>query len=155
MSNGNISSLLGGFGGCGLIPQTVLNVKSGGKGHFFSSISYTLAMALFVLDFAPFIGQISSGIVICVAFDIVAWELSLWTVASALNPEYHRDESKATISRAQHLVDFLALSISTVVCTQGTGCWQNGRCNCSTWSPFRKSTTWFCYLCIDTIYRVM
>ena len=27
------SALLGGFGGCGLIPQTVLNVKSGGRGR--------------------------------------------------------------------------------------------------------------------------
>ncbi len=123
MSIGNIiSSLLGGFGGCGLIPQTVLNVKSGGKGHF-SSISYALAMASFVLVFAPFVGQISqaalSGIMICVAFDTVAWESSLRTIMSATNPEYHRDESKVIISRTERLIDVLALSISTLVCCSG------------------------------------
>ncbi len=123
MSIGNIiSSLLGGFGGCGLIPQTVLNLKSGGKGHF-SSISYALAMASFVLVFAPFVGQISqsalSGIMICVALDTVAWESSLRTIMSAINLEYHRDESKAIMSRAQRLIDVLALSISTIVCSSG------------------------------------
>ena len=123
MSIGNmISSLLGGFGGCGLIPQTVLNVKSGGKGHL-SSISYALAMASFVLVFAPFVGQISqsalSGIMICVALDTVAWESSLRTIMSAINMEYHRDESKAIMSRAQRLIDVLALSISTIVCSSG------------------------------------
>jgi SulP family sulfate permease len=123
MSIGNIiSALLGGFGGCGLIPQTVLNVKSGGEGHF-SSISYAVAMTSFVLVFAPFVGQISqaalSGIMIGVAFDTVAWESSLRTIISAINPEYHRDKSKAIISRAQRLIDFLALSISTVLCYSG------------------------------------
>lgn len=123
MSIGNmISSLLGGFGGCGLIPQTVLNVKSGGKGHL-SSISYALAMASFVLVFAPFVGQISqsaiSGIMICVSLDTVAWESSLRTIMSAINLEHHRDESKAIMSRAQRLIDVLALSISTIVCSSG------------------------------------
>merc|ERR1712048_1543702 len=32
-----ISALLGGFGGCGLVPQTVLNVKSGGGGALSSA----------------------------------------------------------------------------------------------------------------------
>lgn len=124
MSIGNvISSLLGGFGGCGLIPQTVLNVKSGGRGQF-SSISYALAMASFVLVFAPFVGKTSqaalAGVMIGVAYDTVAWKSSLWTIITLINPKYHRNgNDQAIITRIQRLADFLALAISTVVCYSG------------------------------------
>lgn len=125
MSIGNISSsLLGGFGGCGLIPQTVLNVKSGGRGQV-SSISYALAMASFVLVFAPFVGKVSqaalAGIMIGVAYDTVAWESSLRTIVCAINPNYHRDgkNEQVVMSRTQRLIDLLALAISTFVCYSG------------------------------------
>ena len=81
MSVGNlISSLLGGFGGCGLIPQTVLNLKSGGGGPL-SSLVYAVSMSVFVLLLAPLVGQVSqaalAGIMLSVAFSTVQFGPSL------------------------------------------------------------------------------
>jgi SulP family sulfate permease len=50
-----VSGLFGGFGGCGLIPNTLLNGNSGGEGYA-SSFSYSICLALFVVVFAPIIG---------------------------------------------------------------------------------------------------
>ena len=49
--------MFGGFGGCGLIPNTLLNGTSGGEGYA-SSFSYSGFLALFVVVFAPIIGKI-------------------------------------------------------------------------------------------------
>lgn len=123
MSAGNIvSSLLGGFGGCGLIPQTVLNIKSGGLGSF-SSVSYALAMASFVLFFAPLVGAISqaalAGIMITVAYDTVAWGSSLKAVQAVINPTDHPDATGRAVSRAQRMIELLALAMSSYICYFG------------------------------------
>lgn len=123
MSAGNIiSSLLGGFGGCGLIPQTVLNLKSGGGGPT-SSISYAVAMASFVLFFAPLVGKISqaalAGIMITVAYDTVAWGSSLKSIKAAINPSAHPDVNGRAVGRTQRMIELLALGISSYICYFG------------------------------------
>ncbi|KAL9189224.1 hypothetical protein ACHAXT_011714 [Thalassiosira profunda] len=123
MSAGNaLSGFLGGFGGCGLIPQTVLNLKSGGGGAF-SSISYAIAMASFVLFFAPLVGKISSaalaGIMITVAYDTVAWESSAKAFKAVINPSKYTDEDGKAVSRAQRWIEMLALGISSGICYFG------------------------------------
>ena len=123
MSAGNIlSAFLGGFGGCGLIPQTVLNIKSGGEGQF-SSIAYALAMASFVLFFAPLVGRVSqaalAGIMITVAYDTVAWGPSLKAMKAVTNPTDHPDVSGRAVSRVQRMIELLALAISSYVCYFG------------------------------------
>jgi SulP family sulfate permease len=122
MSFGNIlSSLLGGFGGCGLIPQTVLNLKSGGGGAF-SSISYAVAMALFVVAFAQLVGQISqaalAGIMVTVAYDTVAWGPSANAFKAVLNPSKYLDNGKVA-PRMQRVIELLALAISSGICYFG------------------------------------
>jgi len=52
-----ISAIFGGIGGCGLIPNTVLNGSAGGYGYA-SEFSYSISLALSVLVFAPVIGRI-------------------------------------------------------------------------------------------------
>lgn len=52
-----ISSLFGGFGGCGLIPNTVLNSRNGGHTAI-SSVAYAVSLSLAVLLFAPIIGRV-------------------------------------------------------------------------------------------------
>ena len=52
-----LSSLFGGFGGCGLIPNTVLNSRNGGHTAV-SSVSYAVSLSLAVLLFAPIIGRV-------------------------------------------------------------------------------------------------
>lgn len=123
MSTGNIlSSLLGGFGGCGLIPQTVLNLKSGGGGAF-SSISYAVAMGLFVVAFAPLVGQISqaalAGIMVTVAYDTVAWSSSANAIKAVLNPSKYPGNDGKTVARSERVIELLALIISSWICYFG------------------------------------
>ena len=81
------SALFGGFGGCGLIPNTLLNGKSGGEGYA-SGYSYALSLALSVLVFAPIIGRIPmaalAGLMLTVAANTFDWNESLHLVKSAL-----------------------------------------------------------------------
>lgn len=79
LSLGNFASAcFGGFGGCGLIPQTVLNRSAGGRGAL-SSASYALTMALSVICLARIIGAIPlaslAGVMLTVAASTVqvAW----------------------------------------------------------------------------------
>jgi SulP family sulfate permease len=123
LSAGNIlSALFGGMGGCGLIPQTVLNIKSGGGGRL-ASASYAAAMASFVLFFAPLVGKISeaalAGIMITVAYDTVAWKSTVGAIMAAINPSKHLDGKGPRVSRMQRLIELSALSLSSYICYFG------------------------------------
>jgi len=76
-AGGNLASAaLGGFGGCGLIPQTVLNLQSGGRGVL-SSVACAVSMAAFVVALAPIVGQVTlpalAGIMLTVGVSTVQW----------------------------------------------------------------------------------
>ncbi|CAM9516634.1 unnamed protein product, partial [Heterosigma akashiwo] len=87
------SALLGGFGGCGLIPQTVLNVQSRGRGQA-SSLAYALCLVPAVLVGAPLVGAIPTaslaGLMLAVAAGTVQWGASARAVRAALRPAPHR-----------------------------------------------------------------
>jgi MFS superfamily sulfate permease-like transporter len=124
MSAGNIiSASLGGFGGCGLIPQSVLNIKSGGGGPM-SSISYALAMSSFVLFFAPLVGKIPeavlAAIMLTVATDTVAWGPTLTAIQNMIyNPSPTTTTGSSKVSRIQRIIEFGALAITSYICYFG------------------------------------
>jgi MFS superfamily sulfate permease-like transporter len=125
MSAGNIiSASLGGFGGCGLIPQSVLNIKSGGGGPM-SSISYALAMSSFVLFFAPLVGKIPeavlAAIMLTVATDTVAWGPTLTAIQNMIyNPSSTTTTTGSSkVSRIQRIIEFGALAITSYICYFG------------------------------------
>jgi SulP family sulfate permease len=108
LSLGNaVSAATGGFGGCGLVPQTVLNLQSGGAGAA-SVLAYTLSMALFGLVLAPAVGQISAaalaGVLVCVSIDTIAWRPTLETVRAALEDD---DDARRRL---------FTLALTTVLC---------------------------------------
>ncbi|CAE7823085.1 ybaR [Symbiodinium sp. CCMP2592] len=81
LAAGNAGSvLLGGFGGAGLVPQTVLNLNSGGRGRW-SIGSYAVSMVAFALVLAPLVGQISvpalAGIMVQVSLDTIQFKPTL------------------------------------------------------------------------------
>ena len=91
LSLGNaVSAATGGFGGCGLVPQTVLNLQSGGAGAA-SVLAYASSMALFGVVLAPAVGQISAaalaGVLVSVSIDTIAWRPTLDTVRAALEDD--------------------------------------------------------------------
>jgi len=85
-----LSVLVGGFGGCGLVPQTVLNLNSGGGGQI-STGSYAASMILFAIVLAPLVGQISvpalAGIMVAVSLDTIQWQPTYDTVKAAFDDE--------------------------------------------------------------------
>merc|ERR1712083_355549 len=104
MAVGNgLSSILGGFGGCGLIPQTVLNLKSGGGGPL-SSAMYATAMAAFVLVFAPIVSQISkaalAGLMLTVAYATVQWDFSITAIRDVFKNKKESPEDSPLIDLA-------------------------------------------------------
>ena len=67
------SSMFGGFGGCALIPNTILNNRQGGESYV-SSLAYAFSILLSVLLFAPMIGQVPmaalAGMYTVCAYDV-------------------------------------------------------------------------------------
>ena len=87
LAAGNAASALsGGFGGCGLIPQTVLNLNSGGGGDL-SSLCYAAALASFVVAGGPVVGEISqaaiAGVVVQISLTTIRWRASYDYLAAA------------------------------------------------------------------------
>lgn len=82
MSAGNaLSALLGGFEGCGLISQTVLNVKSGGHGPLTPHATLV-------------------GIMMTVVYDTVAWGPTLAAIAAAIGQPDHPYVDGGVVSQA-------------------------------------------------------
>lgn len=107
MAGGNLASaLLGGFGGCGLIPQTVLNAQSGGRGRL-SALAYALSMGGFVVAAAPLVGAVPvaalAGIMMTVGATTIQWAPTRAALADART------------SRT-HVPGLAALALATVVC---------------------------------------
>lgn len=122
-----ISGLLGGFGGCGVIPQTVLNLKSGGdeeRGPL-SSVVYGCAMAAFVLVFAPLVAQITTaslaGLMLTVAWATLQIDFTVSAVKNAFATVVRRVKPQRGEAP---LIDLATLGVTTYLCyavDMGTG----------------------------------
>ena len=81
---GNIvNGLFGGMGGCAMIGQSVINVKSGGRGRL-SGIVAAVALLLFILFGAPIIEQIPLAALVGVMFMVVIGTFA-WSSFRILN----------------------------------------------------------------------
>jgi SulP family sulfate permease len=115
MALGNsVSALFGGFGGCGLIPQTLLNIQSGGRGTL-SVVSYAFIMAVSILFSSSLIKMVPTstlaGVMILVALRTIQWKPTTNALAGALDSVKNKSgESSNT------LASFVALTVSSVVC---------------------------------------
>jgi sulfate permease, SulP family len=68
---GNVAcGLLGGMGGCAMIGQSLINVKSGGRGRL-SGIAAAVALLLFILFLAPLIEAVPMAALVGVMFMVV------------------------------------------------------------------------------------
>lgn len=65
-----LSGLFGGMGGCAMIGQSLINIKSGGRGRW-SGIVAALALAIFILVGGPIIVQIPIAALVGVMFMVV------------------------------------------------------------------------------------
>ena len=113
LSAGNaISALFGGFGGCALIPQTVLNLNSGG-GSIASMISFTATCSLIIL-LSPLLSNISlaalTGVMLTVCFQTIQWTSMRRIFSDALEK--------------RHVVPLVTLIVTSIISYKdfGTGC---------------------------------
>jgi SulP family sulfate permease len=101
-----ISALFGGFGGCGLIPNTLLNGSSGGLGYA-SGFAYSLFLGLFVVVFSPLIGVVPvaslAGLMLTVAFNTFEWAETGTLIAEVGQSP-------------QKFLDCFAMILTTVLC---------------------------------------
>jgi len=65
-----LSGLFGGMGGCAMIGQSLINIKSGGRGRW-SGIVAALALAIFIMVGGPVIVQIPVAALVGVMFMVV------------------------------------------------------------------------------------
>jgi len=65
-----LSGLFGGMGGCAMIGQSLINIKSGGRGRW-SGIVAALALAIFIMVAGPLIVQIPVAALVGVMFMVV------------------------------------------------------------------------------------
>lgn len=65
-----MSGLFGGMGGCAMIGQSLINIKSGGRGRT-SGIVAAVALAFFIMVGGPVIGQIPIAALVGVMFMVV------------------------------------------------------------------------------------
>jgi SulP family sulfate permease len=65
-----LSGLFGGMGGCAMIGQSLINIKSGGRGRT-SGIVAALTLAIFIMVGGPVIGQIPIAALVGVMFMVV------------------------------------------------------------------------------------
>jgi sulfate permease, SulP family len=85
---GNLAAaFFGGFGGCGLIPNTLLNGGSGGVGYV-SGYAYAIFLGLAVVVGAPLLGQLPmaalAGVMVNVAFNTFQWDETFALVRGGL-----------------------------------------------------------------------
>ena len=66
----SVCGLFGGMGGCAMIGQSLINVKSGGKGRL-SGITAAVCLLLFILLLAPLIEQVPMAALVGVMFMVV------------------------------------------------------------------------------------
>eukprot|EP00978_Attheya_sp_CCMP212_P037966 scaffold183646_cov57-Attheya_sp.AAC.1 len=131
---GNVlSASLGGFGGCGLLPQTILSTQSGGRTAL-SGLSYAVALALSTVVAGPLIGEIPRGVVaglmVVVASNTIQWKGTQSTLTDALVPQTNingdningdnNDEGKTSIpiTNSQR-ANALALAVASIICYKG------------------------------------
>jgi len=120
-----VSALCGGFGGCGLIPQTVLNGQAGGRTRW-SSGAYAVAMALSVVCFAPVIGAIPvaslSGLMLTVAAATVQVPYSKRVLSEALMKPRKKLQQQAPHPEQSAAADALGAQskLAVLACTSIT-----------------------------------
>jgi len=82
-----VSCLFGGFGGCGLIPQTVLNLSSGGSTRV-SGLAFGLFFGLGIVLTAPLLSKIPlaalAGVMLAVCYDTIQAKSSWKMLQSGL-----------------------------------------------------------------------
>ena len=114
-----LSGLFGGMGGCAMIGQSLINIKSGGRGRT-SGIIAAVALALFILFAGPVIIQIPIASLVGVMFMVVIAPSSghrsgLSARFLLRDPDYSRSNSGDSLPSQPCLAVFIGIILSAIV----------------------------------------
>ena len=121
-----VSGLFGGTGGCGMIGQTVINIKAGGRGRL-SGITMALTLLTFVLFTAQYIEQVPIAALIGVMFMMVI-ETFAWSSFRILRKIPVADAVVLIIVSAVTVVFDLAIAVFVgVIISALSFAWKNAK----------------------------
>lgn len=119
-----ISGLFGGMGGCAMIGQSLINVKSGGRGRL-SGMVAALALLLFILFAGPLIEQIPIAALVGVMFMVVIGTFA-WSSFRILNKIPRADALVLIVVSAITVWQDLATAVVTgVIISALVFAWKN------------------------------
>lgn len=109
-----VAASIGSFGGCGLIPNTMLNLKNGGISSI-STYAYGITMASFGCILSPLLNAIPmaalNGLMLIVAWNVIEWKRSKKIVI----------ESKQSIQKKFDLFSMITTTYLSVKVDMGIG----------------------------------
>ena len=119
-----LNGLFGGMGGCAMIGQSIINVKSGGRGRL-SGVVAALALLAFILFGAPIVEQIPLAALVGVMF-MVVFETFAWSSFRVLNKIPRGDAFVLiTVSLVTVFVDLAVAVIVGVIISALVFAWKN------------------------------
>lgn len=121
-----VTGFFGGMGGCAMVGQSMINIKSGGRGRL-SGITAALALLSFILVASPLIERIPIAVLVGVMFMVVIGTFE-WGSFNMLN-KVPKVESMIGISVAVITVfaDLAIAVISGVIMSALVFAWQHAR----------------------------
>eukprot|EP01035_Chromulina_nebulosa_P021432 gene21432-27761_t len=111
------SGLFGGFGGSGLIPNTMLNGKSGGEGYA-SEYSYSFSLVLSILVFGKYIKLVPlaaiAGLMFVIGFNTFEWNETKEIAIKFIDS--WKGESLDKSSKITSSLNFIGAIVTFLIC---------------------------------------
>jgi len=104
-----INGLFGGMGGCAMIGQSIINIKSGGRGRL-SGITAALALLMFVLFTSTYIEMIPIAALVGVMFTVVIGTFA-WSTFKTMNKIPKADAIVIVLVTALTVIFDLAIAV--------------------------------------------
>ena len=119
-----LNGFFGGMGGCAMIGQSIINIKSGGRGRL-SGIFAALALLSFILFAAPLIEQIPIAALVGVMFMVVIGTFA-WSSFRILNKIPRMDAAVLILVSSLTVIFDLAIAVvAGVIVSALVFSWQN------------------------------
>ena len=124
---GNIlNGLFGGMGGCAMIGQSIINIKSGGRGRL-SGITASIALLFFILFGSNYIEQVPIAALVGVMFMVVFGTFA-WSTFKVLNKVPLADVFVIVLVTGLTVVFDLAIAVlSGVIVSSLVFAWENAK----------------------------
>lgn len=121
-----VNGLFGGMGGCAMIGQSIINIKSGGRGRM-SGITAAILLLCFILFAAPYIEQVPIAALVGVMFMVVIGTFA-WSSFRIINKIPRTDAFVLILVSIVTVLEDLAVAvIAGVIVSALVFAWENAK----------------------------